>query len=46
MKKKPNIDSEYLKWSRKSTPQARLEWLADALEFAHAKKKIIKKHKK
>jgi len=34
------IDRDYLKRCKKSSPESKLDWLASALEFAQAKKKV------
>lgn len=41
-KKKSSIDVEYLKRCRAASPESKLEWLASAVEFARAPKKIIR----
>lgn len=40
--KSPQFDKEYLRRCKQSSPEAKLDWLAAALEFAKTKKKIIK----
>lgn len=40
--KKTFLDRDYLKRCKGSSPESKLNWLAAALEFAHAKKKVIK----
>ena len=42
-KKRFDIDIDYLRRCKASSPESRLEWLASALEFAKTPKKIIKK---
>lgn len=42
-RKKTSFDLDYLRRSKKSSPEEKLQWLADAVEFAYAKKRIIKK---
>jgi hypothetical protein len=39
------IDREYLRRSKQSTNEQKLEWLAAAHEFAFMPKKIVKKKK-
>lgn len=36
------VDRDYLKRCKASSPESKLNWLSSALEFAHAKKKILK----
>lgn len=44
MNKKQNLNLDYLKRCKKSTPEKKFEWLENALNFAQAKKIIaIKK---
>jgi len=38
---KNNFDREYLRRCKYSSPESKLQWLAAALEFSQAKKKII-----
>lgn len=46
MKKKQLVfDKNYLRRCKYSSAESKLEWLAAAVEFAFAKKKILKKHK-
>jgi hypothetical protein len=41
MKKKRSLpDKDYLKRCKYSTPESKLEWLASAVEFAFAKKRL------
>lgn len=46
MKKKvpQDINLDYLKRCQQSSPESRLNWLADALEFAMESKKKVKKN--
>lgn len=41
-KKRFDIDLEYLRRCKATTPESRLEWLASAVEFARTPKKIMK----
>lgn len=41
--KKPQFDIEYLRRSKQSSPESKLEWLAHALEFSQAKKRVVKR---
>lgn len=41
--KVPLFDKDYLRRCKQSSPETKLQWLADALEFVQTKKKIIKK---
>lgn len=42
MKNINKINIDYLQRCKASSPEEKLEWLADALEFAQAKKKAVK----
>lgn len=43
--KDPSINRDQLKRCKKTSPEAKLEWLAAAVEFARAKKTIKTQHK-
>lgn len=41
--KKIFLDRDYLKRCKESSPESKLNWLAAALEFAQAKKRVVKR---
>lgn len=43
--RKPNVDLDYLRRCKASSPAERLDWLAAAREFALMPKKQVKKKK-
>lgn len=42
-KAKTNFDLDYLRRCKYSSPESKLEWLSDAIDFAYSAKKAAKK---